>query len=72
MEFRERRQYEKIKMRVEMFELRLKHIEEVLLEHIVHVKDLESDLDLSCSDFEKTLTKSLSNGSVDKKIKSNI
>lgn len=66
MEFRDRRQYEKIKLKVEMFELRLKHIEEVLLEHIVHLKDVEDEFEISAN-LTKSLSKSLSGGSIDNK-----
>lgn len=66
MEFRERRQYEKIKLKVEMFELRLKHIEEVLLEHIVHLKDVEEEFETSAN-LTKSLSKSLSACSIDNK-----
>jgi hypothetical protein len=56
MEFRKRNQVEKLELQQKMFELRLKYIEEILLESIVKMNDLEID---HCE-----LSKSLSNSKI--------
>jgi hypothetical protein len=56
MEFRKRNQVEKLELQQKMFELRLKYIEEILLESIVKMNDLEID--------HGELSKSLSNSKI--------
>jgi hypothetical protein len=56
MEFRRRERIDKLELRIKMFELRLKYIEEVLLESIVKLNDIEID-----QEEIKELSKSLSN-----------
>jgi hypothetical protein len=53
MEFRRRENIDKLELRIKMFELRLKYIEEILLESIVKLNDIEID--------QEELSKSLSN-----------
>jgi hypothetical protein len=56
MEFRRRERIDKLELRIKMFELRLKYIEEIMLESIVKLNDIETD-----QEEIKELSKSLSN-----------
>lgn len=56
MEFRKRNQVDKLEMQLKMFDVRLKYIEDVLLESIVKMNDIEFD-----HGELKELSKSLSN-----------